>query len=70
MKYEIGDEVYWTDPDEGTCSAYGVVTGSLKSRFTWGPNHPRLPSDTRDDIYSISLNDGGGEVEAFEHELS
>jgi len=26
MKYEIGDEVYWNDPDEGICSGYGEVT--------------------------------------------
>ncbi len=27
MKYKIGDEVYWTDPDEEKCSTFGRVTG-------------------------------------------
>jgi len=26
MKYNIGDEVFWNDPDEGICSGYGKVT--------------------------------------------
>jgi|TARA_R110000765_G_scaffold332441_1_gene423138 hypothetical protein len=25
MKYEINDEVYWTDPDENICNGYGIV---------------------------------------------
>ena len=51
MKYSIGDEVFWNDPDEGTCSGYGKVT------------------EVNGEIYSIKKNDGG-ELEAFEHELT
>jgi len=24
-KYNVNDEVYWNDPDEGTTSGYGIV---------------------------------------------
>jgi hypothetical protein len=24
-KFNIGDEVYWEDPDEGICSGYGTI---------------------------------------------
>ena len=54
MNLEIGDEVYWNDPnreeDEG-CSGYAFITG------------------INGEIYSIKKHDGG-EVEAFKDELT
>ena len=63
MKYKIGDEVYWTDPDEEKCSTFGRVTSipfwSYKTMTRKG---------TGDDIYIIQT-ERKGEVEVFEHEL-
>ena len=25
--YQVGDEVYWNDPDDGACSRYGTIKG-------------------------------------------
>tara|TARA_R100000149_G_C5877885_1_gene141982 strand:+ start:1908 stop:2150 length:243 start_codon:yes stop_codon:yes gene_type:complete len=49
-KYKVGDEVFWTDPDEGICSGNGKVTKV-------------------GEIYSVKKDDGG-ELEAYEHELT
>ena len=65
MKYKIGDEVYWTDPDEEKCSTFGRVTG-INRGWTY-PSRRRKESG--DDIYIIQT-ERKGEVEAFEHELS
>ena len=51
--YEIGDEVYWKDPDNDECSKYGIVKSVTVSS---------------DPIYTIKGHDGS-EFEAFEHEL-
>tara|TARA_B100000959_G_scaffold276043_1_gene330222 strand:+ start:1059 stop:1256 length:198 start_codon:yes stop_codon:yes gene_type:complete len=53
---EIGDEVYWKDPDEGVCSGYGTVTAIVGEK------------DLGAAVYRLRMNDGG-EIEAFEHEL-
>ena len=54
MNLEIGDEVYWNDPnreeDEG-CSGYGTI---LK---------------IKGDIYCLKMEDGG-EVDAIKDELT
>ena len=56
MAYEIGDEVYWTDPDEGIGSGWGKVAD----------RHGRKG---KHQIYILKMRDGG-EVECFRHELS
>ena len=56
MKYEIGDEVYWIDPDDCSCSGHGTVI----DKHGRGGKHR---------IYVLKM-ESGGETEAFEHELS
>jgi len=53
-KYKVGDEVLWSDPDDGLSSGYYKVTIVNTE-------------DGRDSIYTIS--DGNSEVEVYEHEL-
>ena len=53
-KYNLNDEVYWNDPDEGTTSGYGIIVDI-------GKQDPP--------IYMLYMNDGLGMVECFEHEL-
>ena len=54
-KYNVNDEVYWNDPDEGKTSGYGTVTDIKEGQD---------PA-----IYVLYMNDGYGMVECFEHEL-
>jgi hypothetical protein len=54
-KYNINDEVYWNDPDEGITSGYGTVTD--------------IKAGQDPAIYVLYMNDGFGMLEAFEHEL-
>ena len=54
-KYNLNDEVYWNDPDEGITSGYGTVI-DIK-----GKQDPK--------IYVLYMNDGFGTLECFEHEL-
>ena len=54
-KYNINDEVYWNDPDEGATSGYGTV---IDIKVEQEPN-----------IYVLYMNDGFGTLECFEHEL-
>ena len=54
-KYNINDEVYWNDPDEGVRSDYGTVVDIKEGQDPV--------------IYVLYMNDGFGEVECFEHEL-
>ena len=56
MKYEIGDEAYWNDPDEGVCSGYGTIVGK----------HGR---NGKHKIYILKMKDGS-ELECFQYELS
>lgn len=56
-RFNIGDEVHWTDPDEGACSGNGVI-----AECWWESEEPLAAA------YLIQKNDGG-EVEAFEHEI-
>lgn len=53
--YEIGDEVYWTDPDEGQSSGVYKILA-------------KLTDDGEDSVYLIS--NGTSESEVYEHELS
>ena len=57
MKYKIGDEAYWNDPDKGVCSGYGTIVDK----------HGR---NGKHKIYILKMKDGSGEVECFQHELS
>ena len=34
LDLRVGDEVYWTDPDEGTCSGYGKIVKINGEVFT------------------------------------
>lgn len=54
--YKVGRRVFWTDPDDGKCSAYGTITRV---------QHEEVGEDT---VISL-VTDAGGEVEAFFHEL-
>ena len=54
---EIGDVVYWKDPDEGICSGYGRVTAVVGDK------------DLEVVFYRLKMNDGG-ETEALRSELS
>ena len=56
MTFEIGDEVYWKDPDEGICSGYGTVIDK----------HGRRGKHR---VYVLKMKNGG-ELECFQHELS
>lgn len=56
MKFNIGDEVYWTDPDEGTCSGYGTVIDKHGRRGKYR-------------VYVLKMKNGG-ELECFQHELN
>jgi len=56
MKFNIGDEVFWTDVDDGICSGYGIIVDRLGGR-----------GKHRVYVLKLAL---GGELEAFEHELS
>ncbi len=55
MKFNVGDEVYWTDPDEGVCSGYGIVKDVTPFK--------------NGEIYCLKMKDGG-ELDALEEELS
>ena len=55
-KYNVDDEVYWNDPDEGLCSKHGNVKEVLLSN-----------GDST--IYRL-VDADGNDFEAFQHELS
>lgn len=56
INFEVGDEVYWNDPDGGTCS--GLYT--VKDKLVDDGNHS---------VWLI-VNVKGSEVEVFQFELS
>ena len=45
--YEVGAEVYWNDPDDGSCSRYATITGVVS---------------TSTDGETVYVIDGGTEV--------
>ena len=60
MKYEIGDEVYWNDPDENIGDGYGVVM-KIKGITNFDKD------DCCDTIYCLKM-DNGEELEAFDED--
>ena len=52
-----GDRVFWTDPDDGTCSAWGVVVAETRG------------IDPKTDTITIKT-DAGDEIEVLESEVS
>lgn len=61
-KLHSGDEVFWTDPDEGSTSRT-IIIQSIRI------NAPDDREVFGDEIISITGNDGD-ELECFAHELS
>ena len=56
---QVGDEVFWNDPDKGVCSGYGNVTKVNGEIYSIKMQSPTFQY----------VKDNGGELEAYEHEL-
>ena len=54
--FNIGDEVYWNDPDNGICSGLYTITD-------------KLTEDGENSVWIISQGYGNS-TEVFQHELS
>ena len=57
---EVGQRVYWSDPDDNLCSGYGTITKIN------GEDDP----DADEDTTAFLAMESGGEVEALLHELT
>ena len=55
----LGDQVFWTDPDEGLSSGIYTVTG-LPNRSSTRPS----------DVLELEDKETGSEAEAYRHECS
>ena len=55
LDLRVGDQVYWTDPDNGECSGYFIIKEIWQAKSS--------------DIFFLE-NEHGSELEAFRHELS
>lgn len=61
---DIGDEVYWVDPDEGKCSGIGKVIG------IGSPECGRTDTEVLDDLEVVWLQmEGGGESQVYVKEI-
>jgi hypothetical protein len=58
MRFEVGQRVYWNDPDDGLCSRYGTITAVYGMRGDGAPDlDPVVTLDNETDALMSELSE-------------